>query len=86
MDQVWFEFTYIELEQVCQTLAEACPVWCIHECGDGGGCSGGSCTYGNRMPYCWKYAVGVGCCVVTERCKAISRQSNANIFRILSKL
>jgi hypothetical protein len=38
----WFEFTYIELEKDCQTSLEAYPVWCIHECGGSGGCSGGS--------------------------------------------
>jgi hypothetical protein len=30
--------------------------------------------------------VGVGCCVVTERCEVISRQPNANISRVLVKL
>jgi hypothetical protein len=30
--------------------------------------------------------VGVGCCVVTKRCEAISHQPNANISHVLSKL
>jgi hypothetical protein len=30
--------------------------------------------------------VVVGCCVVTKRCEAISRQPNVNIYHILSKL
>jgi hypothetical protein len=29
---------------------------------------------------------GIGCCILTERCEAISRQPNVNISRILSKL
>jgi hypothetical protein len=41
------------IDQVWQTSAEACPVWCIH---DYGGCSGGSCTCGNGMPCSSKYA------------------------------
>jgi hypothetical protein len=31
-------------------------------------------------------SVGVGCCVVTKRCEAISHQPNANISHILRKL
>jgi hypothetical protein len=52
----WFELTYIELEQVRQTSVEAYLVWCIHECGGSGGCTGDNCIYGMGMPCCWKYA------------------------------
>jgi hypothetical protein len=44
------------IDQVWQISAEACPVWCIHECGGARGASGGSCTCGNGMPCCSKYA------------------------------
>jgi hypothetical protein len=44
------------IDQVWQTSAEACPVWCIHECDGSSNCSGGSRTYENEMPYCWKNA------------------------------
>jgi hypothetical protein len=49
MDHVWhvelqltsinqhcFKYTYILLEKVHQTLVEAYPLWCIHECGGSG--------------------------------------------------
>jgi hypothetical protein len=46
------------IEEAWQTSAKACIVWCIHECGGGGGggYSGRSCTCGNGMACCWKYA------------------------------
>jgi hypothetical protein len=44
------------IDQVWQTSVEACPIWCIHEFGGGGGARGGSYACGNRMPYCSKYA------------------------------
>jgi hypothetical protein len=44
------------IDQVWQTSAEACLVWCIDDCGGAGGASGGSYTYGSRMTCCLKYA------------------------------
>jgi hypothetical protein len=44
------------IDQVWQTSAKPCPVWCMHCGGGDGGHSGGSCTYGNGMPCWWKNA------------------------------
>jgi hypothetical protein len=61
------------IDQVWQTLAKACPVWCIHECGGSGGASGGSCTCGNGMPYCSKYACECNLLVIQIKCSILQK-------------
>jgi hypothetical protein len=61
------------IDQVWQTSAEACPVWCIHDCGGGGGANDGSCTYGNRMPYCSKYACECNLLVIQIKCLILQK-------------
>jgi hypothetical protein len=62
------------IDQVWQTSAEACPIWCIHDCGGSGGCRGGSCTHGNEMPCCCKYACEWNLLVIRIRCSIIRKQ------------
>jgi hypothetical protein len=61
------------IDQVWQTSVEACPVWCIHDCGGGGGASGDSCTCGNRMPCCSKYACERNLLVILIKCSIIQK-------------
>jgi hypothetical protein len=61
------------IDQVWQTSAEACVVWCIHECGGSGGCSGGSCTCGNGMPCYWKYACECNLLVIQIKCSILQK-------------
>jgi hypothetical protein len=61
------------IDQVWQTSAEACLVWCIHECDGGGGCSDDSCTYGNGMPYCWKHACECNLLIIQIKCSILRK-------------
>jgi hypothetical protein len=59
------------IDQVWQTSAEACPIWCIHDCGGSGGASGGRCTYWNGMPCCSKYACEYNLLVIQIKCSIL---------------
>jgi hypothetical protein len=61
------------IDQVWQTSAEACPVWCIHNCSGAGGASGSSCTCGNGMPCCWKYACECNLLVIQIKCSILRK-------------
>jgi hypothetical protein len=61
------------IDQVWQASPEACPVWCIHECGDGAGASDGSCTYGNEIHYCSKYACEHNLLVIQIKCSILQK-------------
>jgi hypothetical protein len=61
------------VDQVWQTSDEACLVWCIHECGGSGGASGGSCTCGNGVPYCSKYAYECNFLVIQIKCSILQK-------------
>jgi hypothetical protein len=58
------------IDQVWQISGEACPVWCIHDCGGSGGYSGGSYTCGNEMPY-WKYDCECNLLVIQIKCSIL---------------
>jgi hypothetical protein len=61
------------IDQDWQTSAEACLVWCIHDCGGGEVASGGSYTYGNRMPCCSKYACERNMLVIQIKCSILQK-------------
>jgi hypothetical protein len=61
------------IDQVWQTSAEACPVWCVHACDGGGGASGGSCTNENGMPCYWKYVSECNLLVIQIKCSILSK-------------
>jgi hypothetical protein len=61
------------IDQVWQTSAEACPIWWIRECGGGGGASGSSCTCGNGMPCCSKYACEHNLLVIQIKCSILQK-------------
>jgi hypothetical protein len=56
------------IDQVWQTPAKTCPVWCIHECGGAEGASGDSYTYENGMSCCSKNAFEHNLLVIQIKC------------------
>jgi hypothetical protein len=62
-----------KIDQVWQTSAQACSIWCIHECDGVGGASGGSYTCGNRMPCCSKYACEHNSLVIKIKCSILQK-------------
>jgi hypothetical protein len=61
------------IDQVWQTLVEACPIWCIHDYGGVGGASGDSCTSGNGIPCCSKYACERNLLVIQINCSILQK-------------
>jgi hypothetical protein len=61
------------IDQVWQTSAEACLIWCIHDYSGSGGANGSNCTCGNGMPCCSKYACEHNLLVIQIKCSILQK-------------